>query len=57
MTRDNQKMLVLHNFGAATATVTLTDDIDRAVGLNGTVEQKDEQYRLGAYSSVVFLLK
>jgi glycosidase len=57
MTRGNQKMLVLHNFGAATATVTLTDDIDRAVGLNGTVEQKDEQYRLGAYSSVVFLLK
>jgi glycosidase len=58
MTKDAQKMLVLHNFGATTTTVTLTDDIDKAVGLNGTVEQKDAgQYRLGAYSSVVFLLK
>ncbi len=57
MTKDAQKMLVVHNFGATSDTVTLTDDIDYPVGLNGTVEQKEGQYRLGAYSSVVFLLK
>jgi glycosidase len=57
MTKDSQKMLVVHNFGAAQYTVTLTDDIDKLVGLNGTVEQKDQQYRLGAYTSAVFLLK
>jgi glycosidase len=57
MTKDNQRLLVVHNFGATTTTVTLADQIDRAVGLNGTVEQKETQYRLGAYSSVVFLLQ
>jgi hypothetical protein len=57
MTKDSQKMLVVHNFGAAQYTVTLTDDIDKVVGLNGSVEQKDQQFRLGAYTSVVFLLK
>jgi hypothetical protein len=50
-------MLVVHNFGASTLTITLNDDIDKTVGLNGTVEQKDQQYRFGAYSTVVFLLK
>jgi glycosidase len=57
MTKDSQKMLVVHNFGTSQATVTLTDSIDKTVGLNGSVEQKDQQYRLGAYSTVVFLLK
>jgi hypothetical protein len=57
MTKDSQKMLVVHNFGAAQYTVTLTDNIDKVVGLNGSVEQKDQQFRLGAYTSVVFLLK
>jgi glycosidase len=57
MTKDSQKMLVVHNFGATSYTVTLTDDIDKAVGINGTVEQKGQQYRLGAYSTVVLLLK
>jgi glycosidase len=57
MTKDSQKMLVVHNFGATSATVTLKDNIDKAVGINGTVEQKDSQYRLSAYGSVVFLLK
>jgi glycosidase len=57
MTKDSQKMLVVHNFSAAQYTVTLTDDIDKTVGLNGSVEQKGQQFRMGAYSSVVFLLK
>ena len=57
MTKDSQKMLVVHNFGATQATVTLTDTIDKTVGINGTVEQKGQEYRLAAYSSVVFLLK
>jgi glycosidase len=57
MTKDSQKMLVVHNFGAAQSTLTLTDTIDKVVGLNGSVEQNNQQFRLGAYSSVVFLLK
>jgi glycosidase len=57
MTKDNQKMLVVHNFSATQYTVTLTDDIDKTVGLNGSVEQKGQQFRLGGYTSVVFLLK
>jgi glycosidase len=57
MTKDSQKMLVVHNFGATTNTISLTDNVDKAVGVNGSVEQKDKQYRLGAYSTVVFLLK
>jgi glycosidase len=57
MTKDSQKMLVVHNFNASQYLVTLTDDIDKVVGLNGSLEQKGQQFRLGAYTSVVFLLK
>lgn len=60
MTKDSQKMLVVHNFGSAEKQIKLTDNINKAVGVNGTVQQKTEStgtaLKLGAYSSVVFLL-
>ncbi len=61
MTKDNQKMLVIHNFGSATIELSLSDSIDKAVALQGEATQmvKDgtTNLRLGAYSSVVYLLK
>jgi len=61
MTKDSQKMLVVHNFSSEEQEISLTDSISKAVGVNGTVSQKADGsatgLRLGAYSSVVFLLK
>ena len=61
MTQDDQQMLVLHNFGNTAITLPLTDTVQKAVATQGTVEQSTHddgttQLRLGAYSSVVFLL-
>lgn len=60
-TKDTEKMLVVHNFGASTVEIALTDQIEKAVGVNGDVQQKKEddalQVKMGAYSSVVFSLK
>ena len=61
MTQDDQQMLVLHNFGNTAITLPLTDTVQKAVATQGTVEQSTQddgttQLRLGAYSSVVFLL-
>lgn len=61
MTKDSQKMLIVHNFGTSDKEISLTDNISKAVGVNGTVQQKTDgsnlKVKLGAYSSVVFLLK
>ena len=61
MTKDNQKMLVIHNFGSTTATLTLTDAISKAVALQGDAKQqvKDNTttLQLASCSSVVYLLK
>ena len=61
MTKDSQKLLVVHNFGASAMEISLTDAIDKAVGVQGEVQQKTDgnalQVKMGAYSSVVFLLK
>jgi hypothetical protein len=61
MTKDNQKLLVLHNFGAANKELTITDSIDKAIATSGTVQQKQGngniQIKLGGYSSVVLLTK
>ena len=60
MTKGTGKMLVVHNFGASATEVTLTDKIEKTVGVNGNVRQKKEgegiKVEMGAYSSVVFLL-
>jgi glycosidase len=62
MTKDSQKMLVVHNFAATQVELPLTDNIDSAVATSGTVQQLKQddgtlKLRLGAYSSVVFLIK
>ncbi|MDE5759418.1 MAG: alpha-amylase, partial [Bacteroides sp.] len=60
-TKDTEKMLVVHNFGASTVEIALTDSIEKAVGVNGDVQQKKEddgvKVKMGAYSTVVFSLK
>lgn len=59
--KDGQRMLVVHNFGNSTQTLTLTDRLDKAVGVSGKVnlEKNGAESRLsmGAYSSVVFTLQ
>ena len=61
MTKDEEKMLVLHNFGGAEVQFPLTDEVEKAVAVSGNVEQATEEgqtlVKLGAYSSVVFKLK
>ena len=61
MTKDKEKMLVLHNFGGADIQFPLTDDVEKAVAVSGSAEQTIEEGQtrvtLGAYSSVVFKLK
>ena len=61
MTKDNQKMLVIHNFGSTTVELTLTDAISKAVALQGDAQQLEKDgatsLRLSSCSSVVYLLK
>ena len=61
MTEGDQRVLVVHNFGSAIISLPLLDPIEKAVATSGTVASKVEgettTLRLGAYSSVVYLLK
>ncbi len=53
---EDQKVLVLHNFGTAPATLNLpNDDLTRLIVTNGSVKVKDHKLTLGAYASAVFL--
>lgn len=60
MTKGDEKMLVVHNFGASAIQITLTDKIEKAVGVNGDIQQKENEnnteVKMAAYSSVVFKL-
>ena len=60
MTKGEEKMLALHNFGAEMQ-FPLTDEVEKAVAVSGSAEQATEEgqmlVKLGAYSSVVFKLK
>lgn len=60
-TEGAQRMLVLHNFSNAPTTLTLDDDIEKAVAVLGSVSSKlsgsTTTLRLGGYSSAVFMLK
>ena len=57
---DGERMLVVHNFGDEMQILTLTDPLDKAVGVSGEVklQRGDTQSKLfiGACSSVVFAL-
>jgi len=59
MTKGNEKLLVIHNFGGTTVQFPLSDKIAKAVFVNGEAQQKtyDGNYtlKLGGYSSVVFI--
>ena len=61
MTKGEEKMLVLHNFGGAEMQFPLTDEVEKAVAVSGNAEQATEEgqtlVKLGVYSSVVFKLK
>ncbi len=61
MTKDNQKLLVLHNFAPTTLEVPMTDTVEKAVAVSGTVQQKQENskltLKLGGYASAVFVVK
>lgn len=60
MTEGSQRMLVVHNLSGSDVEISLAkDDIKKIVGKQGAVYVKkgdDKQYRMGAYSSIVFLL-
>ena len=60
MTKENEKLLVIHNFGSTTTTLTLTDKIDKAIAVLGQAEEKKEEnqtsLKLEKYSSVVYKL-
>lgn len=61
MTKGDQRILVVHNFGSAIIGLPLTDKIEKAIAISGSVSSKVEEegisVRLGAYSSVVYLLQ
>ena len=61
MTKDSEKMLVLHNFGSAELQFPLTDEVEKAVAVSGDVKQTESdgqtQLKMGGYASVVFILK
>jgi hypothetical protein len=54
-------MLVVHNISASAVEVPISDNIDKCVGVFGSVESKTTDdaltLNMGAFSSVVFLLK
>lgn len=55
-----ERMLVLHNFSSTATTLSVDDEIDRAVAVLNSVSAnyaETTSVRLGGYSSVVFLLK
>ena len=53
---EDQKVLVVHNFSTAPATVNFpNDDLGSLIGSNGSVKVKDHRLTIGAYASAVFL--
>ncbi len=60
MTKDTQKMLVVHNFSTNSVQIPISDSINKAVGVSGSVQQKKDgnniMLKMDGYSSVVFLL-
>ena len=58
MTKDNEKLLVMHNLGSTTVTLPMSDKIEKAIAVSGKAQQlKDGEelsIKLEKYSSVVF---
>ena len=60
MTKDNEKLLVIHNFGSSAVTLPIADKLDKAIAVLGKVQEKKEEnqtsLKLEKYSSVVYKL-
>ena len=60
MTKDNEKLLVIHNFGGTAILLPLTDKIEKVLFVNGEAQQNTDSdsytLKLGGYASVVFKL-
>ena len=60
MTKDNEKLLVIHNFGGTAMQLPLTDKIEKVLFVNGEAQQNTDSdsytLKLGGYASVVFKL-
>ena len=60
MTKDNEKLLVMHNLGSTTVTLPMTDKIEKAIAVSGKAQQLKENnglsIKLEGYTSVVFKL-
>ena len=60
MTKDNEKLLVIHNFGGTAMLLPLTDKIEKVLFVNGEAQQNTDSdsytLKLGGYASVVFKL-
>ena len=60
MTKDNEKLLVIHNLGSSAVTLPLTENIEKAIALLGKAQQSKSAteftVKLDKYSSVVYKL-
>lgn len=60
MTKDSEKMLVIHNLASSEVQFPLTESIEKAVAVQGTVQQQPTDtypiLKMGGYSSVVLKL-
>ena len=57
-TTDDQQVLVMHNFAASPANVSVSgDDLSALIGSNGSVKVSGQSVNLGGYASAVFLVK
>lgn len=58
MTKDNQKLLVMHNLGSAAVTLPMSDKIEKVVAVSGKAQQLKDgnslSVKLEKYTSVVF---
>ena len=56
-TKGSEKILVLHNFGSTPTELSLSDHVEKAIGVSGKVWMKEGDkltIKLGGYSSVVY---
>jgi hypothetical protein len=60
MTKDNEKLLVIHNLGSSSVTLPLTENIEKAIAVLGNAQQSKSAtgftVKLDKYSSIVFKL-
>ena len=60
MTKDNENLLVIHNFGSSSVTLPLTEKIEKAIAVSGKAQQNKNatefSVKLEKYSSVVYKL-